>query len=203
MSTLKDLIPVGVIVGDNVQNVFGFAKAYGFALPAANCTGTNTVNAALETAREMDRPMVIQFSNSGAAFYAGKALSNEGQRAAVAGAIAGAMHVHQLAELYGVRVLLHTDHCAKKLIPWVDGLLEAGEAYYKLHGKPLFSSHMLDLSELPLHENIEICKRYLDAMSRMDMTLELELGVTGGEEDGVDNTGVSSSRLYTQPQEVA
>ena len=147
--------------------------------------------------------MIIQFSNGGAAFYAGKGLNNDGQRAAIAGAIAGAMHVHQLAELYGVRVMLHTDHCAKKLLPWVDGLLDAGEAYYKTHGKPLFSSHMLDLSEQPLQENIEICKRYLERMSKMGMTLEIELGVTGGEEDGVDNTGVSSSRLYTQPEEVA
>lgn len=203
MSTLKDLVPVGVVVGDDVQKVFAYAKAHGFALPAVNCTGTNTVNAALETAREMNAPMVIQFSNGGAAFYAGKGLSNTGQRAAIAGAIAGAMHVHQLAEAYGVHVLVHTDHCAKKLLPWVDGLLDAGEAYFKVHGKPLFSSHMLDLSEEPLPEIIETCKRYLERMSKMDMTLELELGVTGGEEDGVDNTGVSSSRLYTQPEEVA
>jgi fructose-bisphosphate aldolase class II len=203
MSTLKDLVSTGVVVGDDAQKVFAYAKAHGFALPAANCTGTNTVNAALETAREMNGPMVIQFSNGGAAFYAGKALSTEGQRAAVAGAVAGARHVHHLAELYGVRVLVHTDHCAKKLLPWVDGLLDAGEAHYKSHGKPLFSSHMLDLSEQPLPENIEICKRYLDRMSKMGMTLELELGVTGGEEDGVDNTGVSSARLYTQPQDVA
>jgi len=203
MSTLKDLVPAGVIVGENVQKVFAFAKAHGFALPAANCTGTNTVNAALETACEMNAPMVIQFSNGGAAFYAGKGLSNEGQRASIAGAVAGARHVHQLAEQYGACVLVHTDHCAKKLLPWVDGLLDAGEAYFKSHGKPLFSSHMLDLSEQPLHENIETCKRYLERMSKMDMTLELELGVTGGEEDGVDHTGVSSSRLYTQPQEVA
>ena len=203
MSTLKDLVPAGVIVGDDVQKVFAFAKAHGFALPAVNCTGTNTVNAALETACEMNAPMVIQFSNSGAAFYAGKALNNAGQRASIAGAIAGATHVHQFAELYGARVLVHTDHCAKKLLPWVDGLLDAGEAYYRSRGKPLFSSHMLDLSEQPLHDNIETCKRYLERMSKMDMTLELELGVTGGEEDGVDNTGVSSSRLYTQPQDVA
>jgi fructose-bisphosphate aldolase class II len=203
MSVLNDLVPAGVVVGDDVQKVFAYAKAHQFALPAANCTGTNTVNAALETACELNAPMVIQFSNGGAAFYAGKALSNDGQRAAVAGAVAGAMHVHQLAEMYGARVLVHTDHCAKKLLPWVDGLLDAGEAYYKVNGKPLFSSHMLDLSAQPLHENIETCKRYLDRMSKLGMTLELELGVTGGEEDGVDNTGVSSARLYTQPEEVA
>ena len=203
MTTLNELVPAGVIAGDDVQKVFAYAKAHGFALPAVNCTGTNNVNAALETAREMDAPMIIQFSNGGAAFYAGKGLSNEGQRASIAGAIAAATHIHQLAGLYGVRVMVHTDHCAKKLLPWVDGLLDAGEAYYKLHGKPLFSSHMLDLSEEPLQENIEICKRYLERMSKLDMTLELELGVTGGEEDGVDNTGVSSSKLYTQPEEVA
>ncbi len=203
MSTLNDLVPAGVVVGENVQKVFSYAKAHGFALPAVNCTGTNTVNAALETAREMDSPIIIQFSNSGAAFYAGKSLSNDGQRASIAGAIAGANHIHQLAELYGVHALVHTDHCAKKLLPWVDGMLDAGEAYYQAHGKPLFSSHMLDLSEQSLEENVEICKRYLERMSKIDMTLELELGVTGGEEDGVDNTGVSSSRLYTQPEEVA
>lgn len=203
MSTLDELFPAGVIVGNQVQELFAFAKAGGFALPAVNCTGTNSVNAALETARDMDKPIIIQFSNGGAAFYAGKGLSNDGQRASIAGAIAGAQHVHHLAELYGVRVLVHTDHCAKKLLPWVDGLLDAGEAHYKKFGKPLFSSHMLDLSEEPLVENIEICKRYLERMSKMDMTLEFELGVTGGEEDGVDNTGVSSSRLYTQPEEVA
>jgi fructose-bisphosphate aldolase class II len=157
----------------------------------------------VETAREMDAPVIIQFSNSGAAYYAGKGLNNEGQRASIAGAIAAATHIHQLAELYGVRVMVHTDHCAKKLLPWVDGLLEAGEAYYKSHGKPLFSSHMLDLSEEPLHENIEICRRTLERMSKMDMTLELELGITGGEEDGVDNTAITSSRLYTQPEDVA
>ena len=201
--SLHDLVPAGVVVGDDVQKVFAYAKAHQFALPAANCTGTNTVNAALETARDLDAPMVIQFSNGGAAFYAGKSLDNKGQRAAIAGAVAGAMHIHQLAEQYGVRVLVHTDHCAKKLLPWVDGLLEAGEAHFKTHGKPLFSSHMLDLSEQSLEENVEICKRYLERMSKIGMTLEIELGVTGGEEDGVDNTGVSSSRLYTQPEEVA
>jgi len=203
MDTLNNLIPHGVVTGDDVQKVFAYAKAHGFALPAVNCIGTNNVNACLETAREMDKPVIIQFSNGGAAFYAGKGLNNEGQRASIAGAIAAAMHIHRLADLYGVWVMVHTDHCAKKLLPWVDGLLEAGETHYKKHGKPLFTSHMLDLSEEPLHENIEICKRYLERMSKMDMTLELELGITGGEEDGVDNTGLSSSRLYTQPEEVA
>ena len=203
MSTLNDQVPVGVITGDDVQKVFAYAKTRGFALPAVNCTGTNTVNAALETAAEMNAPIIIQFSNGGAAFYAGKGLKNEGQRASIAGAVAGAMHIHHLAEQYGVRVMVHTDHCAKKLLPWIDGLLDASEAHYERYGKPIFSSHMLDLSEEPLEENVEICKRYLERMSKMDMTLELELGVTGGEEDGVDNTGIDSSRLYTQPQEVA
>jgi fructose-bisphosphate aldolase class II len=147
MTTLKDLVPTGVVVGDDVQKVFAYAKAHGFALPGVNCTGTNTVNAAMETACEMNSPLIIQFSNGGAAFYAGKGLNNDGQRASIAGAVAAAMHIHQLAESYGARVLIHTDHCAKKLLPWVDGLLEAGEAYFKSHGKPLFSSHMLDLSE--------------------------------------------------------
>ncbi len=203
MSTLKDLVPAGVVAGDDVQKVFAYAKAHGFALPAVNCTGTNNVNAAMEIARDMDMPIIIQFSNGGASFYAGKGLSNDGQKASIAGAIAAASHIHQLAELYGVHVLIHTDHCAKKLLPWLDGLLDAGEAYFKTHGKPLFSSHMLDLSEESLVDNIEIVKRYLERMSKMDMTLEFELGVTGGEEDGVDNTGVSSSRLYTQPEDVA
>jgi fructose-bisphosphate aldolase class II len=203
MSKLKDLVPVGVVTGGDVQKVFAYAKEHGFALPAVNCTGTNTVNAALETAAELDAPIIIQFSNGGASFYAGKGLKNEGQRASIAGAFAGAVHIHHLAEYYGVHVLVHTDHCAKKLLPWIDGLLDASEAHYKKHGKPIFSSHMLDLSEEPLEENVEICKRYLERMSKMDMTLELELGVTGGEEDGVDNTEVDSSRLYTQPQEVA
>jgi fructose-bisphosphate aldolase class II len=202
MTALNELIPPGVIVGPDVQKVFAYAKSHGFALPAVNCTGTDTVNAALETAVELDMPIIIQFSNGGAAFYAGKGLNNDGQRAGVAGAVAGAMHIHQLAKLYGARVMVHTDHCAKKLLPWFDGLLEANEAYFKTHSKPLFSSHMLDLSELPLQENVDICKRYLERMSKMEMTLEFELGVTGGEEDGVDNTGVSSSRLYTQPEDV-
>lgn len=203
MSTLNDLVPAGVLTGDDVQKVFAYAKAHGFALPAVNCTGTNTVNAALETAAEMNMPIIIQFSNGGAAFYAGKGLKNDAQRASIAGAVAGALHIHHLAGQYGVRAMVHTDHCAKKLLPWVDGLLDASETHYEKFGKPIFSSHMLDLSEEPLEENVEICKRYLERMNKMDMTLELELGVTGGEEDGVDNTGIDSSRLYTQPQEVA
>lgn len=201
--SLKDQIPAGVVTGDNVQKLFAFAKANQFALPAANVVGTNSVNSVLEAAKEVNSPVILQFSNSGASFFAGKGLSNENQRAAVTGAVSGARHVHQVAELYEVRVVLHTDHAAKKLLPWIDGMLEAGEAYYQVHGKPLYSSHMLDLSEEPIEENIEICKRYLERMSKIGMSLEIELGVTGGEEDGVDHTGVDSSRLYTQPEEVA
>ncbi|MBL6449769.1 class II fructose-bisphosphate aldolase [Fulvivirga sp. 29W222] len=193
----------GVLTGDDVQKLFQFAKDKQFALPAVNVVGTNSVNAVMETASELNSPVIIQFSNGGASFFAGKGLSNTDQKAAIAGAVSGAHHVHLLAEQYGARVILHTDHAAKKLLPWIDGMLTAGEDFYKVHGKSLYSSHMIDLSEEPLEENIEICKRYLERMSKMDMTLEIELGVTGGEEDGVDNTGIDSSKLYTQPEEVA
>ncbi|UII27928.1 class II fructose-bisphosphate aldolase [Fulvivirga maritima] len=193
----------GVITGDDVQKLFQYAKEKQFALPAVNVTGTNTVNAVLETAAAIKSPVIIQFSNGGASFFAGKGLPNTDQQAAVAGAVSGAKHVHQMAELYGATVILHTDHAAKKLLPWIDGMLDAGEEFYKAHGKPLFSSHMIDLSEESLEENIEISKKYLERMSKMDMTLEIELGVTGGEEDGVDNTDIDSSKLYTQPEEVA
>ena len=197
-----DLAP-GVITGDTVQEVFAHAKANQYALPAANVVGTNSVNGVLETARELNAPVILQFSNGGAVFFAGKGLSNEGQQAAIAGGVSGARHVHEVAELYGARVILHTDHAAKKLLPWIDGLLDAGEEFYRVNGRPLYSSHMLDLSEEPIEENIEICKRYLERMSKLDMTLEIELGITGGEEDGVDNTDVDIDRLYTQPEEVA
>jgi fructose-bisphosphate aldolase class II len=203
MTKLKDLIPAGVVTGDQVQEVFAYAKQNQFALPAANVVGTNSVNAVLETARDVNAPVILQFSNGGAVFFAGKGLGNENQKAAIAGGASGARHVHDVAELYGVRVILHTDHAAKKLLPWIDGLLDAGEAFYKVHGKPLYSSHMLDLSEEPIVENVEICKRYLERMSKMDMTLEIELGITGGEEDGVDHTDVDSSKLYTQPEDVS
>lgn len=196
-------ISSGVLTGKQLSELFSYAKAEGFAIPAVNVTGTNTMNAVLETAKAVNSPVIIQFSNSGASFLAGKTLSNDGQKASILGAISGAKHVHLLAEAYNVPVVLHTDHAAKKLLPWIDGLLDAGEKHYKETGKPLFSSHMLDLSEESLKENIEICKRYLERMSKMGMTLEIELGVTGGEEDGVDNTGVDSSKLYTQPEEVA
>lgn len=193
----------GVISGDKVQQLFAYAKENQFALPAANVVNTETVNGVLEASKILNAPVILQFSNGGASFFAGKGMSNENQKSAIAGAISGARHVHDVAALYGARVILHTDHAARKLLPWIDGLLDAGEAFYKANGVPLFSSHMLDLSEESLKENIETCKRYLERMSKMGMTLELELGVTGGEEDGVDNTGVDSSRLYTQPADVA
>lgn len=196
-------IKAGVATGEEVQEIFQFAKQKGFALPAVNVTGSNTINAVLETAAILKSPVIIQFSNGGALFNAGKSLSNENQRAAILGGVAGAKHIHLLAEAYGATVILHTDHCAKKLLPWVDGLLDASEIQFKKTGKPLYSSHMLDLSEEPIKENIETCQRYLERMSKMGMTLEIELGITGGEEDGVDNSDVDSSKLYTQPEEVA
>jgi fructose-bisphosphate aldolase class II len=192
-----------VATGAAVQEIFRIAKANQFALPAVNVVGTDSINAVLEAAKTVNSPVIIQFSNGGGEFYAGKGISNEAQRAAIAGTVSGAHHIHMIAALYGIPVIIHTDHAAKKLLPWIDGLLDAGEDFYKKNGIPLFSSHMLDLSEEPLHENIEISKRYLERMSKMGMTLEIELGVTGGEEDGVDNTGVESSRLYTQPEHVA
>jgi fructose-bisphosphate aldolase class II len=201
MSTAK--FKAGVLFGDEVTSLFQYANENDFAIPAVNVTGTNTVNAALEAAREVNSPIIIQFSHGGSAFYAGKGISNADQRASIAGGISGALHVHQMAALYGVPVILHTDHCAKNILPWVDGLLEASEKHFAAYGYPLFSSHMLDLSEEDIHENVEICTSYLQRMHKMGMTLEMELGVTGGEEDGVDNTGVDSSRLYTQPSEVA
>jgi fructose-bisphosphate aldolase class II len=196
-------IKPGVATGNEVQEIFQFAKEHNFALPAVNVIGSNTINAVMETAAALKAPVIIQFSNGGAQFNAGKGLSNENQRAAILGAIAGAKHVHEMAEAYGATVILHTDHCAKKLLPWIDGLLDASEAHFNATGKPLFSSHMIDLSEEPLAENIEICKQYLARMSKMNMTLEIELGITGGEEDGVDNSDVDDSKLYTQPEEVA
>jgi fructose-bisphosphate aldolase class II len=201
MSSLSQ--QTGVLHGDAVQELFEIAKKHQFALPAVNVTGTDTVNGVLEAAKAINSPVIIQFSNGGAQFYAGKSLPNGNQEASIAGAISGAHHVHQLAEVYGVQVILHTDHCAKKLLPWLDGLLDAGEKFYAETGKPLFSSHMIDLSEEPLEENLEICAKYLARMAKMGMTLEIELGVTGGEEDGVDNSDVDSSKLYTQPEEVA
>ncbi|UMB53626.1 class II fructose-bisphosphate aldolase [Lutibacter sp. A64] len=200
---MSHTIKPGVATGSEVQEIFKLAKSKKFALPAVNVTGSNTINSVLETAKELNSPVIIQFSNGGAQFNAGKGLSNENQKSAIAGGIAGAKHIHTLAEAYGVPVILHTDHCAKKLLPWIDGLLDAGEQFFKETGKPLFSSHMIDLSEEPIEENIEICKTYLARMAKMGMTLEIELGITGGEEDGVDNSDVDASKLYTQPEEVA
>ncbi len=193
----------GVLHGKEVTDLLNYANENDFALPAVNVIGTNTVNAVIETAAAVNSPVIVQFSHGGAAFFAGKGLSNENQKASVAGGISGAQHVHAMAEAYGVPVVLHTDHCAKSIITWIDGLLDAGERFFDKHGYPLYSSHMLDLSEEPLHENIEICAQYFERMAKMGMTLEIELGVTGGEEDGVDNSDVDSSKLYTQPSEVA
>ncbi|HIF54278.1 MAG: class II fructose-bisphosphate aldolase [Methylococcales bacterium] len=200
---ILDVVKPGVISGDDVQKVFAICKENKFALPAVNTINTDSINGALEAAAKVKAPIIIQFSNGGAAFVAGKSLKLEGQGNAIMGAIAGAKHVHTVAESYGVPVILHTDHCSKKLLPWVDGLLDEGEKFFAETGKPLFSSHMLDLSEESLEENIATCGKYLERMSKMGMTLEIELGVTGGEEDGVDNSDLDASLLYTQPEEVA
>lgn len=201
MSTkVLDSVKPGVLFGDDVAKVFQIAKANKFALPAVNVVGSDSINGVLEAAASVKSPVIIQFSNGGAAFMAGKGCPANG---AVLGAISGAQHVHAMAEAYGVPVILHTDHAAKKLLPWIDGLLDAGEKMFKETGRPLFSSHMLDLSEESLEENIEISSRYLERMSKIGMTLEIELGCTGGEEDGVDNSDMDESKLYTQPEDVA
>jgi fructose-bisphosphate aldolase class II len=193
----------GVIFGDDVKALYDYANKNDFAIPAVNVVGTNSVNAVLETAKAVNSPVIIQFSNGGAHFFGGQGLPKDNQLGAIAGGISGAYHVHNIAKYYGIPVILHTDHAARKLLPWLDGLLDAGEKYFKVNGKPLYSSHMLDLSEESLKDNIETCKRYLDRMNKIGMALEIELGVTGGEEDGVDHSGVDSSRLYTQPEDVA
>ena len=200
---MSSSIKPGVAWGDEVQAIFDYAKLKHFAIPAVNVSNTSTTNAVIETAAKLKSPVIVQFSNGGSLFYAGKGLSNENEKAAILGGISGAKHVHLMAEAYGATVILHTDHCAKKLLPWIDGLLDAGEEHFRLTGKPLFSSHMIDLSEEPISENLDICKKYLSRMSKIGMTLEIELGITGGEEDGVDNTDIDSSKLYTQPEEVA
>jgi len=202
MSTkVLDVIDTGVVTGDDLKKLFKIAKEEGYALPAVNVVSTSSINAVLESAKNVDSPVIVQFSNGGGAYYAGKGLPSA--EAAILGTISGAQHVHTVAKAYGVPVVLHTDHAAKKLLPWIDALLEASEAHFKVHGTPLFSSHMIDLSEEPIEENIAICKAYLERMSKIGMTLEIELGVTGGEEDGVDNTDIDNSLLYTQPEEVA
>ncbi len=197
---ISDFIEPGVVWGDDLQKIFQYAKDNNFALPAVNVVGTNSINAVLEAARDINSPVIIQFSNGGAGFYAGKGLS--GVEAAITGAVSGASHVHTMAKLYGVPVILHTDHAARKLLPWVDGLIEVSKEYFKVYNRPLFSSHMIDLSEEPLEENLATCEEYLKVMSELGMTLEIELGITGGEEDGVDNTNVDNAALYTQPEEV-
>ncbi|HEY6727612.1 MAG TPA: class II fructose-bisphosphate aldolase [Polyangiaceae bacterium] len=200
MSKLK--LKPGIVTGTALQELFAYMKEAECALPAVNVIGSHSANAALEAARQAKAPIIIQLSHGGAQFYAGKFLDNSKQLASITGGIAGALHVRTVAEAYGVPVILHTDHAAKKLLPWIDGLLDAGEKYFAQHKEPLFSSHMLDLSEEPLVENLEICRKTLQRMSKMGMTLEIELGVTGGEEDGVDNSGIDNSKLYTQPSEV-
>ncbi len=202
MSTkVLDVVPAGVVTGDDLQKLFKIAKEDGFALPAVNVVSTSSVNAVLEAAKKVNSPVIVQFSNGGGAYYAGKGLPSD--EAAILGCISGAQHVHTVAKAYGIPVVLHTDHAARQLLPWIDALLDASEAYYKVHGIPLFSSHMIDLSEEPIEENIATCKVYLERMSKIGMTLEIELGVTGGEEDGVDNTEIDNALLYTQPEEVA
>lgn len=196
-----DVVNAGVVTGDDLQALFQIARKEGFAIPAVNVVSTSSINAVLEAAKKVNSPVIVQFSNGGGSFYGGKGLPSE--EAAILGSISGAHHVHTVAKAYGVPVVLHTDHAARKLLPWIDALLDASEAHYKVHGVPLFSSHMIDLSEEPIEENIATCKTYLERMSKMGMTLEIELGVTGGEEDGVDNTDVDNALLYTQPEEVA
>jgi fructose-bisphosphate aldolase class II len=198
-----DAVKPGVLHGDDIQKVYAIAKAEGFALPAVNVVGTDSINAVLEAAAKVNSPVIIQFSNGGALYYAGKGLSNENEKAAIAGAISGAKHVHAMAEAYGIPVILHTDHAARHLLPWIDALLDAGEEFYEKEGKPLFSSHMLDLSEEPLEQNVATCVEYFKRMDKIGMTIEIELGVTGGEEDGVDNSHIDNALLYTQPEEVA
>ncbi|EDM23947.1 class II fructose-bisphosphate aldolase [Caminibacter mediatlanticus] len=198
-----EFLKPGVLTGSEAAKVLDVCKEKGFALPAINIVGTNSANAVMEAAKEVNLPIIIQLSNGGAHFYAGKGLDNEGQKAAILGAVSAAKHIHTLAEAYGIPVILHTDHAARKLLPWIDGLIEANKKHYEKYGRPLFSSHMLDLSEEPLEENVATCKEYLKKLSALDIMLEIELGVTGGEEDGVDNTGIENSKLYTQPEDVA
>lgn len=199
---LQGIVPPGVVTGDNLLKLFEYCRDNKVALPAFNCTSSSTINAVLQAARDVNSPVIIQFSNGGAAFMAGKGIKNDGQKAAILGAIAGAQHVRLMAKHYGVPVVLHSDHCAKKLLPWFDGMLEADEEYFKANGEPLFSSHMLDLSEEKDEENIATCVKYFTRMAAIKQWLEMEIGITGGEEDGVDNTGVKADELYTKPEQV-
>mmetsp|Transcript_30363 Transcript_30363/g.64591 ORF Transcript_30363/g.64591 Transcript_30363/m.64591 type:complete len:360 (-) Transcript_30363:110-1189(-) len=197
-------VKAGVLTGDAAWNLLKFAKENKFAIPAFNCTSTSTVNSVLEAGKELGRPVMIQFSEGGSAFFAGKSLPNEKGvlQASILGAVVGAHYVRNVAPAYGVPVFVHSDHCAKKLLPWFDGMLEADEAFFKAHGEPLFSSHMLDLSEEPDEENIAICAKYFKRMAPMNQILEMEIGITGGVEDGVDNSGVSKEKLYSTPEDV-
>ncbi|KAF8959375.1 fructose 1,6-bisphosphate aldolase [Flammula alnicola] len=199
---ILDIVPAGVLTGDNVRKLFDYAKENKFAIPAINVTSTSTANAVLEAARDIKSPIIIQVSQGGSAYFAGKGLANDKQQASILGAVSAAHHVRLLAKAYGVPVVMHSDHCAEKLLPWFDGMLEADEAYFKEHQEPLFSSHMLDLSEDPKEKNIEICAKYFKRMAPIGLWLEMEIGITGGEEDGVDNTGADNASLYTQPEDV-
>jgi len=199
---ILDFLPKGVITGDNVLKLFKYAQEKQFAIPAINVTSSSTIVAVLEAARDSKSPIILQISQGGAANFAGKGISNDGQKASIAGSIAAAHFIRSLAPVYEVPVVLHTDHCAKKLLPWLDGMLDADEAYFKVHGEPLFSSHMIDLSEEPKDHNISTTKKYLQRAAPMKQWLEMEIGITGGEEDGVDNSGVDNTKLYTQPEDV-
>ena len=199
---LLDIVPAGVLTGDNVRKVFDYAKEHNFAIPAINVTSTSTANAVLEAARDIKSPIIIQVSQGGSAYFAGKGLANDKQQASIIGAVTAAHHVRLVSKAYGVPVIMHSDHCAEKLLPWFDGMLEADEAYFKEHQEPLFSSHMLDLSEESKEHNIATCVKYFKRMSAIGLWLEMEIGITGGEEDGVDNTGVDNASLYTQPPDI-
>jgi len=199
---ILDIVPTGVITGDNVRKLFEYAKEHKFAIPAINVTSSSTANAALEAARDIKSPIILQVSQGGSAYFSGKGLANDKQQASILGAVAAAHHIRTVAKAYGVPVVLHSDHCAEKLLPWFDGMLEADEAYYKAHQEPLFSSHMLDLSEESKDHNIATCVKYFKRMAPLGIWLEMEIGITGGEEDGVDNTGVDNNSLYTQPEDV-
>lgn len=196
-------IKAGVAFGEDVQSIYKLAKQNKFALPAINCVNTDSINSVLEAASEIGSPVIIQLSNGGAGFFAGKGLKLPGQAAQALGAIIAAKYVHEVAPAYGIPVILHTDHASKSLLPWIDALLDAGEEFFAQTSKPLFSSHMIDLSEESLEENIAISAKYLERMSKVGMSLEIELGCTGGEEDGVDNSHLDQSMLYTSPEDVA
>ncbi|KAL4067105.1 hypothetical protein V8B97DRAFT_965557 [Scleroderma yunnanense] len=199
---LLDIVPAGVLTGDNVRKLFDYARENKFAIPAINVTSSSSANAVLEAARDIKAPIILQVSQGGSAFFAGKGIANDKQQASITGSIAAAYHIRTVAKAYGVPVVLHSDHCAHKLLPWFDGMLAADEEYFKAHQEPLFSSHMLDLSEEPKAENIATCVKYFKRMAPLGLWLEMEIGITGGEEDGVDNTGVDNASLYTQPEDV-